>query len=214
MNCTIPICRNLKTSSYRGLYQYEIRRIGRENIPLLRRHNLSVAAWIARLPEAVVVPGQGPVPLAMLVWDVFRTLTRQDNSWRPGGEVRHFQMDKLSSGQTFVAAGFHWLFGTTRHVTVLLYTSPVLSHLVFRIRHSMFLQIGLQVLLPSFLLVNVSGGNLSSRLEWLPSVLAVSAVFLFLILTFRLGHDQLLSPHSPIIRKRLKNNPIAEPMAN
>lgn len=78
----------------------------------------------------------------------------------------------------------------------------------------MFLQIGLQVLLPSFLLVNVSGGNLSSRLEWLPSVLAVSAVFLFLILTFRLGHDQLLSPHSPIIRKRLKNNPIAEPMAN
>ena len=49
----------------------------------------------------------------------------------------------------------------------------------------MILQLGLQILLPAFLLVSLWRGKLSSRIEWLLNALAVSAVLLFLILTAR-----------------------------
>lgn len=49
----------------------------------------------------------------------------------------------------------------------------------------MILQLGLQILLPAFLLVSLWRGKLGSRLEWLLNVLAVSAALLFLFLTAR-----------------------------
>ena len=47
----------------------------------------------------------------------------------------------------------------------------------------MILQIGLQILLPAFLLVGLWRGAFRSRPEWLLNVLAVSAALLFVFLT-------------------------------
>ena len=49
----------------------------------------------------------------------------------------------------------------------------------------MALQIGLQILLPAFLLIGLWRGAFKSRLEWLLNALAVSAVCLFVFLTAR-----------------------------
>ncbi len=49
----------------------------------------------------------------------------------------------------------------------------------------MILQIGLQILLPAFLLVGLWRGAFRSRPEWLLNVLAVSAALLFVFLTAR-----------------------------
>ncbi len=52
-------------------------------------------------------------------------------------------------------------------------------------RKFMILQLGLQILLPAYLLVRLWRGKLKSRPEWMLNILAVSAVFLFLFLTAR-----------------------------
>lgn len=49
----------------------------------------------------------------------------------------------------------------------------------------MILQIGLQIILPAFLLVGLWRGRLGSQLEWVLNVLAVGAVLLFVFLTAR-----------------------------
>ena len=49
----------------------------------------------------------------------------------------------------------------------------------------MILEIGLQILLPAFLLVGLWRGEFRSRREWLLNFLAVSAALLFVFLTAR-----------------------------
>lgn len=49
----------------------------------------------------------------------------------------------------------------------------------------MILQVGLQIILPAFLLLSLWRGHFGSRLEWFLNVLAFGAILLFVFLTAR-----------------------------